>query len=86
MNRLIVAMAAMLVGMSALLGLDTTVMPHVNEPIFHGIGYFMHACGHGRLPSDWDQYLAFMKNVSVKLTPQHPTDKLMPLRRFALHK
>jgi hypothetical protein len=42
-------------------GLDTDTMPNANQPIFHTIGYFMHTGGHGSLPSDWDQYFAFLK-------------------------
>src|SRR5438045_4415428 len=42
-------------------GLDTQTMPQANEPILHTIGYFMHAGGHGSLPSDWQQSFAFMK-------------------------
>ena len=30
-------------------------------PILHTIGYYMHAGGHGTIPSDWDQYLAFLR-------------------------
>jgi tRNA G46 methylase TrmB len=29
--------------------------------ILNTIGYFMHAGGHGTIPSDWDQYLKFMQ-------------------------
>ena len=42
-------------------GLGTEVMPGAKEPILHTIGYEMHAGGHGSMPSDWGQYLAFMK-------------------------
>jgi hypothetical protein len=42
-------------------GLDTDTMPNANQPILHDIGYFMHVGGHGSLPSDWDQYFAFMQ-------------------------
>ena len=42
-------------------GLEAENMPRANEPILHDIGYFMHTGGHGSLPSDWDQYLAFMR-------------------------
>ena len=47
-------------------GLTTDVMPQANEPILHDIAYFMHTGGHGSLPSDWDQYLAFMKKYFHK--------------------
>ena len=42
-------------------GLDTDQMPPVGVPILHTVGYFMHAGGHGTIPSDWDQFLAFMQ-------------------------
>ncbi|HUB27167.1 MAG TPA: hypothetical protein VL992_17200 [Tepidisphaeraceae bacterium] len=42
-------------------GLDTDTMPDANQPILHDIGYFMHVGPHGSLPSDWDQYFAFMQ-------------------------
>ena len=42
-------------------GLDTDEMPAAGVGIFHDIGYFMHAGGHGTIPSDWDQYLKFMQ-------------------------
>ena len=34
---------------------------HDGQAIFHDIGYYMHAGGHGSLPADWDQYLKFMQ-------------------------
>lgn len=42
-------------------GLETDQWPPAGTPIFHTIGYYMHAGGHGTLPGDWDQFLAFMK-------------------------
>ena len=36
-------------------------MPPAGTPILHAIGYYMHAGGHGTIPSDWDQYLSFMR-------------------------
>jgi hypothetical protein len=42
-------------------GLDTDVMPAAGSPILHTIGYTMHAGGHGTIPSDWDQFLAFLQ-------------------------
>jgi hypothetical protein len=42
-------------------GLDTNEMPAAGVGIFHDIGYFMHAGGHGTIPSDWDQYLNFLQ-------------------------
>jgi len=41
-------------------GLDTDQMPPAGTPILHTIGYYMHAGGHGTIPSDWDQYLKFL--------------------------
>ena len=42
-------------------GLDTDEMPAAGVPTLHTIGYFMHAGGHGTIPSDWDQFVAFMQ-------------------------
>jgi hypothetical protein len=42
-------------------GLDAGEMPAAGTPILHTIGYYMHAGGHGTIPSDWDQYLRFMQ-------------------------
>jgi len=42
-------------------GLDTDQWPAAGTPILHTIGYYMHAGGHGTIPSDWDQYLQFLK-------------------------
>jgi hypothetical protein len=42
-------------------GLDTEQMPAAGVPILHTIGYYMHAGGHGTIPSDWDQFLVFMQ-------------------------
>jgi hypothetical protein len=42
-------------------GLETDQMPPAGTPILHTIGYYMHAGGHGTVPSDWDQYMAFLK-------------------------
>lgn len=48
-------------------GLETDQMPTAGTAIFHTIGYYMHAGGHGTIPSDWDQYLKFMQ---MHLHPQ----------------
>jgi hypothetical protein len=48
-------------------GLETDQMPAAGTAIFHTIGYYMHAGGHGTIPSDWDQYLKFMQ---MHLHPQ----------------
>jgi hypothetical protein len=42
-------------------GLGTDQMPPAGTGIFHTIGYFEHIGGHGTIPSDWDQYLKFLK-------------------------
>lgn len=42
-------------------GLDTDQWPAAGTPILHTIGYYMHAGGHGTIPSDWDQYLKFLQ-------------------------
>jgi len=44
-------------------GLDTDQMPPAGTPILHTIGYYMHAGGHGTIPSDWDQYLKFLQST-----------------------
>jgi hypothetical protein len=42
-------------------GLDTDQWPPAGQPILHTIGYYMHAGGHGTIPSDWEQFLKFME-------------------------
>jgi hypothetical protein len=42
-------------------GLDTDRMPAAGTGIFHTVGYFEHIGPHGTIPSDWDQYLKFLK-------------------------
>ena len=42
-------------------GLETDQMPGAGQPILHTIGYYMHAGGHGTLPSDWDTFLKFLQ-------------------------
>jgi hypothetical protein len=42
-------------------GLGTTDWPAAGTPILHDIGYFMHAGGHGTLPSDWEIFLRFLE-------------------------
>jgi hypothetical protein len=42
-------------------GLDTDQMPAPGNGLFHTIGYFEHIGGHGTVPSDWDQYLKFLR-------------------------
>lgn len=41
--------------------LGTEQMPAAGVPIFHTLGYFMHAGGHGMIPSDWELVLKFMQ-------------------------
>jgi hypothetical protein len=42
-------------------GLDTEQMPQAGQAIGQTLGYFMHAGGHGAIPSDWEQFLKFMQ-------------------------
>lgn len=42
-------------------GLDADQMPQAGQPILHTLGYYMHAGGHGALPSDWDVFLKFIQ-------------------------
>jgi hypothetical protein len=42
-------------------GLGTEQMPPSGRPILHTLGYYMHAGGHGTIPSDWEQFLKFMQ-------------------------
>jgi hypothetical protein len=42
-------------------GLGTDQMPAAGQPIFHTLGYVMHAGGHGTIPSDWELFLKFMQ-------------------------
>ncbi|HEY5445633.1 MAG TPA: hypothetical protein VIJ87_14435, partial [Pyrinomonadaceae bacterium] len=42
-------------------GLDTDQMPAAGQPIMHTLGYYMHAGGHGTIPSDWDQFIKFLQ-------------------------
>jgi len=41
--------------------LGTEQMPIAGQPIFHTLGYIMHAGGHGTIPTDWDLFLKFMQ-------------------------
>ena len=41
--------------------LDTNQWPAAGTPILHTLGYFMHAGGHGTIPSDWDVFLKYMQ-------------------------
>lgn len=41
--------------------LGTDEMPPAGQPILHTLGYYMHAGGHGTIPSDWGQFLKFMQ-------------------------
>lgn len=42
-------------------GLETYKMPPSGQPIMHTVGYYMHAGGHGTIPSDWDQFVKFLQ-------------------------
>jgi hypothetical protein len=50
-------------------GLGTNQIPPAGEPILHTLGYFMHAGGHGALPSDWDIFLKYMQMHLQPATP-----------------
>jgi len=41
--------------------LGTDQMPAAGQPILHDLGYYMHSGGHGTVPTDWDQFVAFLK-------------------------
>lgn len=41
--------------------LETDFFPAPGVPVLNDIGYFMHAGGHGALPSDFDVFLEFIK-------------------------
>lgn len=41
--------------------LGTDEMPPAGRPILHTLGYYMHAGGHGTIPSDWPLFLKFMQ-------------------------
>ncbi|HEY1946914.1 MAG TPA: acetylxylan esterase [Bryobacteraceae bacterium] len=42
-------------------GLETNQWPAAGVPVMHTLGYYMHAGGHGTLPNDWSQFLAFLQ-------------------------
>jgi hypothetical protein len=42
-------------------GLETNQWPAAGIPVMHTLGYYMHAGGHGTLPADWNQFLAFLQ-------------------------
>lgn len=42
-------------------GLNTQEMPPAGQSILHTIGYYMHAGGHGTIPSDWEVFLKFLQ-------------------------
>jgi hypothetical protein len=50
-------------------GLGVDQIPAAGEPILHTLGYYMHAGGHGILPSDWDVFIRFMQ---MHLLPKKP--------------
>jgi len=49
-------------------GLETDQMPAAGRPIMNTLGYFMHAGGHGTIPSDWDQFVKF---IQLHLHPEN---------------
>jgi hypothetical protein len=42
-------------------GIDSAQMPPAGTPILNTLGYFMHAGGHGSMPSDWVQFFKYME-------------------------
>ena len=42
-------------------GLESDVMPAAGRFIGHTLSYYMHAGGHGTVPSDWPVFLAFLQ-------------------------
>lgn len=36
-------------------------MPTAGATILHTLGYFMHAGGHGIIPSDWEHFYKFLE-------------------------
>lgn len=42
-------------------GLETEQWPAAGQPIMNTLGYYMHAGGHGTIPSDWDQFAKFLQ-------------------------
>jgi hypothetical protein len=41
-------------------GLGTDQMPAAGQPILNTLGYYMHAGGHGTIPTDWEQFTKFL--------------------------
>jgi hypothetical protein len=46
--------------------LRTEVMPAAGVPILNDLGYFMHAGGHGAMPSDYEVFIRFIKMHFLK--------------------
>ncbi len=46
-------------------GLDSDQMPGASTFVGHTLGYYMHAGGHGTVPSDWDVYLEIHEGQSA---------------------
>lgn len=42
-------------------GLETEQMPQAGQLVGGTLGYYMHAGGHGTIPSDWEVFLQFME-------------------------
>jgi hypothetical protein len=42
-------------------GIDVAQMPPADMPILNTLGYFMHAGGHGIVPSDWKYFYQFLE-------------------------
>lgn len=42
-------------------GIDSAELPAAGKPILNTMGYYMHAGGHGSVPSDWDHFFKYME-------------------------
>ncbi|HEU4391030.1 MAG TPA: acetylxylan esterase [Blastocatellia bacterium] len=52
-------------------GLGRDQMPSAGEPILHTLGYYMHAGGHGTIPTDWDQFARFLEMHLLPVKSNH---------------
>jgi hypothetical protein len=41
--------------------LRTDIYPAAGVPVLNDLGYYMHACGHGAMPADYEIFIRFMK-------------------------
>ena len=52
-------------------GMETEQMPQPGQIVGHTLAYYMHAGGHGTVPSDWEVFLNFMQ-AHLSLQPVLP--------------